>query len=182
MPVNPTVREEICALIADFRLPAYQEIPDVGLYLEQTAKYISDFLTPLHMPPVTSSMISNYVKKGLIKSPVRKQYSREQIACLIFIAVAKSVMTMDDLHLMLSIQRETYPSRIAYDYFCSELRATLKHVFSGSEGMPGIGDDATDQKVMLRNLIIAVAHKAYLDNLFVVLRAHRGEAAAPKAE
>lgn len=177
MSVNPTIRKEICASIADFRLPAYQEIPDVGLYLEQTAKYISDFLSPLHMPPVTGSMISNYVKKGLISSPVRKQYSREQIAVLIFIAVAKSVMSMDDLHLMLSIQRETYPSRVAYDYFCRELRAMLDYVFSGADGMEPIGDDATDQKVMLRNLIIAVAHKAYLDHLFVMLRRHRDEKA-----
>lgn len=175
--MNPTVREEICAMTADFRLPAYHEIPDVGLYLEQTAKYISDFLAPLHMPPITGSMISNYVKKGLIASPVRKQYCREQIAYLIFIAVAKSVVSMDDLDLMIHVQRDAYSSQIAYDYFCSELRTVLREVFSGSAGMTPVSEDAPDQKVMLRNLIIAVAHKAYLDNLFVMLRMHQSEKA-----
>ena len=171
--MNPITREQISASIADFRLPAYQEIPDVGLYLEQTAKYISDFLLPLQYPPVTGSMISNYVKTGLISNPVRKQYSREQIAYLIFIAVAKSVMSMDDLHLMISVQQQTYPSRIAYDYFCDELHKMLDYVFSGTGEIDSLGDDATNQKVMLRNLIITVAHKAYLDNLFALLRANQ---------
>ena len=118
--MDPNTRNRIAASIEGFRLPAYQEIPDVGLYLEQTAKYISDCLAPVQDLPVTGSMISNYVKKGLIAKPVRKQYNREQIAQLMFIAVAKMVLSMDDVHLMLTIQRQTYPSQIAYDYFHTE--------------------------------------------------------------
>ena len=165
------VRQRISASIELFRLPRYEEIPDVGLYLEQTSKYISDFTAPLQMPPITGSMISNYVKKGLIASPVRKQYSREQIAQLIFIAAAKSVLSIDDLHLMISIQRRTYPSEIAYDYFRKELCSALACVFGGTDALPPVGEDATDQKVMLRNMIIALAHKVYLDKLFALLRA-----------
>lgn len=168
--MNSITREKISSTIADFRLPAYIEIPDVGLYLEQTSKYISDFIAPLHMPPMTGSMISNYVKKSLIASPVRKQYSREQIAQLIFIALAKAVMSIDDLHLMMDIQRKTYPSQTAYDYFRKELSSALICVFDGTDALPPVGEDATDQKVMLRNMIIALAHKVYLDKLFVLLR------------
>lgn len=64
------------------RLSRYQEIPTVGLYLEQTTKYISQYLDPLEENCITSSMIANYVKKGLIANPVKKQYGREQIAYL----------------------------------------------------------------------------------------------------
>lgn len=164
-------REQIAASIEHFRLPLYHEIPDVGLYLEQTAKYISDYLAPLQDTPVTGSMISNYVKKGLIPSPVRKQYNREQIAQLFFIAVAKMSMSMDDLHLMLTIQRQTYSSEIAYNYFCKEFENMLICVFNRKSEMDVVGVDATDEKIMLRNMIIAVAHKVYLDKLFSVLRA-----------
>ena len=166
----PNTRSRIAASINGFRLPAYQEIPDVGLYLEQTAKYISDCLAPVQDIPMTGSMISNYVKKGLISKPIRKQYSREQIAQLMFIAVAKMVLSMDDVHLMLSIQRQTYSSQIAYDYFRTELCYVLDCVL-GREGELGALDPAaTDQKVMLRNTIIALAHKIYLDKLFAVIR------------
>ena len=174
--MDPNTRSRIAASIDVFRLPAYQEIPDVGLYLEQTAKYISDCLAPVQDLPVTGSMISNYVKKGLIAKPVRKQYSREQIAQLMFIAVAKMSMSMDDLHLMLTIQRQTYSSEIAYNYFCREFENVLACVFGRKSEMDVIGADTTDEKIMLRNMIIAVAHKVYLDKLFSVLRAGDGGA------
>ena len=169
--MDPNTRNRIAASIDAFCLPAYQEIPDVGLYLEQTAKYISDCLAPVQDLPVTGSMISNYVKKGLIAKPVRKQYSREQIAQLIFIAVAKMVLSMDDVHLMLTIQRQTYPSQIAYDYFRTELRYVLDCVLCREGELRALDAGATDQKVMLRNTIIALAHKIYLDKLFGMIRA-----------
>ena len=173
--MNQHQREQISASIEHFRLPLYHEIPDVGLYLEQTAKYISDYLSPLQDTPVTGSMISNYVKKGLISNPVRKQYNREQIARLMFIAVAKMSMSMDDLYLMLTIQQQTYSSEIAYNYFCREFENVLACVFGRKSEMDVIGVDTTDEKIMLRNMIIAVAHKVYLDKLFSVLRAGSGE-------
>ena len=89
------LKAEIAGTIRTLRLPYYQEIPDVGLFLDQTAKYISQYLAPLQENALTGSMISNYVKKGLIANPVRKQYDREQIAYLFFIAVAKSVLTLE---------------------------------------------------------------------------------------
>ena len=168
--MDPNTRSRIAASIDAFRLPAYQEIPDVGLYLEQTSKYISDYLAPVQDTPMTGSMISNYVKKGLIAKPVRKQYGREQIAQLIFIAVAKMVLSMDDVHLMLTVQKQTYPSQIAYDYFRTELQYVLGCVLSRESELSALGADATDQKVMLRNTIIALAHKIYLDKLFAMIR------------
>ena len=48
-------------------------------------------------------MISNYVKKKLVSNPVKKQYSREQIAYLLFIAVAKSALSMDEIKLVLEM-------------------------------------------------------------------------------
>ena len=90
-------KQKIAASVADFRLPRYQEIPNMGLYLEQTSKYISEYLAPLGDYGLTNSMISNYVKKGLVANPVKKQYDREQIAYLFFIAVAKNVLSLDAL-------------------------------------------------------------------------------------
>lgn len=163
-------KECLAASISGFHMPRYEEIPDVGLYLEQTAKYISDYLAPLGEGELTSSMISNYVKKGLVSSPVKKQYSREQIAHLFFVAVAKTVLSIDDISLMLSIQRKTYPSQIAYDYFCEELLNVLHYVFGLKDSLDTVGVSATDEKAMLRNLIVAAAHKVYLNHLFRVMQ------------
>lgn len=169
-------KERLAASIAGFRMPQYQEIPDVGLYLEQTAKYITDYLAPLGESDLTGSMISNYVKKKLVTHPVKKQYSREQIAQLFFVAVAKTVLSIDDISLMLSIQRKTYLSEIAYDYFCKELVNVLHYVFGLKDAPDTISISVTDEKVMLHNVIITAAHKVYLNQLFRVLQSERDPA------
>ena len=38
--MNQETKQRIAQPLQDFHLPRYQEIPDVGLYLEQAAKYI----------------------------------------------------------------------------------------------------------------------------------------------
>ena len=49
----------MAASIELFRMPRYREIPDVGLYLDQTVKYINRFLAPLGCEEITPSMVSN---------------------------------------------------------------------------------------------------------------------------
>ena len=168
--MNREMMEGIREGIRGFRLPRYEQIPSVGLYLEQTVQYINECLAAVNQEEITGSMISNYVKKGLIKSPVRKQYSREQIAYLIFIAIGKLVLSMDDLLLMVEIQQRTYPSEIAYEYFRKELDTVLRFVFGRRGELDALGADAPDEKIMLRNVIITAAHKLYLDQLFLALR------------
>lgn len=157
---------ELLKGIEDFRLPKYNEIPNVGLYLEQTAKYISESLAPIFSNAITGSMISNYVKKGLVSNPIKKQYDREQIAYLIFIAVVKNVLSMDDIKLCIEIQKKSYKSVTAYNYFSEELETLISYVF-GVKPIPESDNiEFTQEKRMLRNIIITVAHKIYLEKYF----------------
>lgn len=173
--MDQRIKESIGEPILHFRLPRFEEIPAVGLYLEQVTKYISDYLSPLSGVEITSSMISNYVKKGLVSNPVRKQYSREQIAYLMFVAVVKTVVSMEDIRLMISIQKKTYTAQRAYDYFCLELENLLQFVFDRKSTVDMVGVDSTGEKVMLRNTIITVAHKVYLNALLGALREEQNE-------
>lgn len=170
--MNQQLSVKMTAAIQNFHLPRYQEIPDVGLYLEQTAKYIDSYLSPLQDISITPSMISNYVKKKIITHPVKKQYNRDQIAYLIFIAIAKSVLSLDNIRIMFEIQHQTYDNEIAYNYFCQEFEHILWHVFELDRNNPDIKKEHgpfSHEKTMLRNMIITVAHKIYLDNYFTLL-------------
>lgn len=151
------------ASVQDFRLPRYQEIPNVGLYLEQATKYICGYLAPLGEFSLTPSMISNYVKKGLITNPVKKQYSREQIAYLFFIAVGKSVLSLDALTSFIQLQQRTYPLQKAYDYFCGEFENVLQFTFEVKDFMEIRGEDSTYEKRLLYTCIIAAVQKVYLE-------------------
>lgn len=150
--------------IESFRMPRYDEIPDMGLYLDQTIKYINRQLQPLGSMEITSSMVSNYVKKGYIENPVKKQYNAEQIASLLFIAIAKSVLSMDSIALMMQMQREAYASQTAYNYFCDEMENTFRFLFGLQPELKILGNSNTELKSMLRSVIVAVANVIYVND------------------
>ena len=171
--------EQILSPVRSFRLPRYAEIPDVGFYLEQVAKYLKTSFYPLANCALTPSMISNYVKKGLISNPVRRRYDRDRIARLVFISLAKSVLSLDDLRLLLQLQQDTYSLQTAYDYFCDALERALRDVFGVEKSPRGIEEDAADEKLLLYNTITAVAHKIYLEACVAEIAARRQEAGRP---
>ncbi|MCM1118372.1 MAG: DUF1836 domain-containing protein [bacterium] len=152
--------------IDQFHMPKYQELPDVGLYLEQTAKYINGYLEPLGCMEITTSMISNYVKKGYVASPVRKQYYRKQIAQLFFIAMAKNVLSMENIGKLFALQEKTYATQVAFDYFCQELESMLYVIFGLREPSSQDGSLANSPKKMLHSCVIAIANIIYLSHQF----------------
>ena len=170
--MKDNIRNNMIKKIEEFRLPRYREIPDVGLYLDQVTKYIEDYLMQIDDSTLslTPSMISNYVKKKIIDNPIKKQYYREQIAYLIFVALAKSVMSLEDISLMIHLQKMSYTGERAYNYFVEELENVLKAVFREETELKEIGVDKTLEKNMLRNAVIAISHKVYLDALFAQVR------------
>ena len=167
--MKETIKQRMAVTIRDFRLPRYEDIPDTGLYLERVTQYISEQLAPLQEGAITSSMISNYVKKDLVANPVKKRYSREQIAYLMFIALAKNVLSLDSLSIFIRLQQRTYPVDVAYEYIRAELENALHYVFGLKEKMEFVGMDYTDEKFLLRDTVVAIAHKIYLDKCFACM-------------
>ena len=168
--MQPLPKEKVTGAIRSFHLPAYGDIPDVGLFLDQVTKYLADALSPMQDTALTASMISNYVKKELVDHPVKKQYGREQIAYLVFIAVTKNILSLEDIQLQINVQKTIYTPEKAYNYFCEELENVLRYSFGMIEELEAVGVEKSDTKTMLRNTIIAVGHKVYLDKYFSELR------------
>lgn len=169
--MKDTTKQRVMDSIQNFRLPRYQQIPDVGLYLEQTAKYINGYLAPLGDYGLTPSMISNYVKKGLVSNPVKKQYDRDQIAYLFFIAVAKTVLSLDALTGFIALQKRTYPLEIAYDFFCRQMEGTLQFTCELTD-VAELGDtETTDEKRLLYSCIVAVTQRIYLEKCLEAIAA-----------
>lgn len=158
--------EKMQQAIQKFRLPRYHELPTVELYLDQVTLYLHDHLSPLGDVKITSSMVSNYVKHKLIQRPVKKRYTAEQLAELFFIAVAKNVLPLNDLKVAIKLQRQTYSTAVAYDYFVCELENVLAYVFGLKENLDKIGHDHNEYKKMLRSIIMTVCYKVYIDMYF----------------
>ncbi len=156
--------------IKGFHLPRYHQIPDVGLFLEQTVRLINQYLAPLGGIELTPSMVSNYVKNRIISPPEKKQYHRDHIGYLIFIAIAKTIMPLEDIKALLTMQQETFNPEIAYNYFCDEFENMLQYIFCNTDSIKTIGTTNTKVRILLRNIIIAVSHKIYLDKFLEEIR------------
>jgi len=161
--MKDSTKQLISQSVKNFRFPRYNEIPNVGLYLEQATKYVCEYLAPLGEYTLTPSMISNYVKKGLIANPVKKQYGREQIAYLFFIAIAKSVLSLDALTGFIKLQQQTYTLPKAYDYFVEQLEQLLFFTFEITDTIEMVGEDNTDEKRLLFTCMVSAVQKVYLE-------------------
>lgn len=156
--------------VRSFHIPRLNEIPNVGLYLEQVVRYVNQSIVDCGLSPITASMVSNYVKQRIIPGPEKKVYGVESIAYLIFVSCVKSVAAMDDIRTLISIQQETYDLPTAYHYFCEEFENLIRYVFSASDRLESVGSDQTDEKKLLRSALLSVTHKLYLDAYLRLLR------------
>ena len=94
--------------IRRYRPMQWEQIPDLGLYMDQVVTFITRVYEPLYGEDIHSylspSMINNYVKSKLIPRPTGKKYSREQIALLTMIVALKQTSSMEDIRRMLALQ------------------------------------------------------------------------------
>ena len=87
-------------------LPAWDDLPAIPLYMDQVILYLSESLR-LFQPEgepslLTSSMINNYVKNGLIPHPEKKKYRKEHLAGLIVLCLLKQVLPIPDVKALFS--------------------------------------------------------------------------------
>ena len=107
--MNQEMKRRVTACAAGFSLPRYRELPSVGLYLDQTVQLVNSCFRGFPGVELTPSMVSNYVKKGVISHPVKKKYSREQLASLIYIVLSKNVLSLENIDTLFQMQRLTAP-------------------------------------------------------------------------
>lgn len=151
--------------IQDFRLPEYTEIPDVGLYLKQVVKFINDSAGCHFGFTVTDSMLSNYVKMHIVPSPQKKLYYRDHIALLLFISMAKSVLSLENIDALLKFQKDYCSVMEAYATFKETFESSLQAVYSG-DTLPAAPADTSEEKQLLGKIVIAMSYKFYLDSCF----------------
>lgn len=156
MKTNPTIEK-----LNAFELPSWNEIPAVGLYLDQVTKYLNSYLEDYDMG-VTPSMISNYVKLKIISREGKKIYGRERIAALFFVAVSKTVLSMDQIRQCLLMQESACTTEEGYSAFRTELKERLAAIETGKKSE----EPRSEAKEMLEKVTSVIAYKMYLDVYF----------------
>lgn len=115
----------------EVRLPEWETLPDIGLYMDQVVTLMERaFGGALPKGEITKSMVNNYVKVELIPRPIGKKYDREHLAMLLMIGVLKQALSME------SIAQVLRPLcaggvREGYTRFAEEFRALDSALLNG---------------------------------------------------
>ena len=170
--MNEQKMNEIIGEIMEFRMPRYEELPRINLYLDQVIDEVVYVLGPIFGDNedkwITHTMVGNYVKQGLIPRPAGKKYSKEHIAYLIYISIAKQVLSIGEIGRLLEIQRKAYPIELAYNYLCSEFENALREIFRREELCPPTYKTSDVEANVFRSTVIAVAYAIYTRKMLAI--------------
>ena len=163
--MNAVKMEEIMGEVTKFQMPRYEELPRINLYLDQVIDEVVYILSPIFGENednwITHTMVGNYVKQGLLPRPSGKKYGKEHIAYLIYISIAKQVLSMGEIKRLVEIQRAAYPIEVAYNYLCNEFENALRDIFRRESLCPPTYDSKDLEANVFRSTVIAVGYTIY---------------------
>lgn len=114
------------------RAVEWDRLPEIYLYMDQVLTYMKKQLQLYERDEgsslLTSSMINNYVKDGVLPRPEQKKYSREHLAILTVICMLKNVLSIQDISSLIKTLLINASQSEMYDRFCGAQAAALKEV------------------------------------------------------
>ena len=149
---------ELKKRLEEERPDKWEELPDIPLYMDQVVGYLArQMITFDEGDSLTSAMINNYVKDGLLARANGKKYEQEHLAYLIAISAFKKVMSVKEMKALTAIGRERRNSERQYEYFWKYLDETMQ------ETADRIDPEITDHE--LPKLVLELALRSYANGL-----------------
>ena len=167
-------RERLLGLCTDFRcprLPLWDELPGIPLYMDQVLILLNGYLYPDNegVPDsraLTPSMINNYIKFRIFPPSVKKKYYRHHLAALIMVCVLKETVSIGDIPRLLPGLDTVEGIRPCYEQFlgiysntCDDFRTFTARTVSEHSG-----EDVDPTRIVLRMAIAGSLCKALTDS------------------
>ncbi len=147
----------------------WKELPDLSLYMDQVIGYMSRQLIRYGGEErLTSAMVNNYIKDGLLPRAEGKRYSKVHLAYLTEICALKQVLPVKDAGLLANSMGREGAEKM-YAAFRDELDQALKNTAAAL--------DTECPQEQLPQLALALALRSYADELACqrVIELIRGE-------
>lgn len=150
--------QELKQRLKEERPVAWNEMPDIALYMDQVISYLPR--QHIHFDggdALTSAMVNNYIKEGLLPRADGKRYSRTHLAYLTAISALKQVLSVRDIGTLVRAGEEGKTPEELYAVFQRELDRALS----------GTGDQIPENLSPedLPRLALALAVRSYADRL-----------------
>lgn len=145
----------------------FDEFPDIELYMDQVLAFLNKhlaFFKCIDEKILTSSMINNYVKLGIIPAPINKKYNKRGVASIYALCLLKQVLKMDEIRgLFKSFENDVSAEKLAYNIFTSELRKSIKNASDPTE--TDIGGEP-DKEFFVSNFALKYTASAFANKLY----------------
>ncbi|MCF0122810.1 MAG: DUF1836 domain-containing protein [Ruminiclostridium sp.] len=110
-----------------YNLPAWKELPDIGLYMDQVIALLAQYLDFIPVEdqknkPVTPTTINNYVRLKVMPAPEKRKYYRIHIAYLIMIFTLKQGTSINGIQQLLPASATEEEVRIFYTNYIQRLQ------------------------------------------------------------
>ena len=137
----------------------WEELPDLALYMDQVISYMPRQL--IHFDDgeaLTSAMVNNYIKDGLVPRADGKRYGPVHLGYLTAVCALKKILSVRDTGALIAAgqARGKSPQQL-YAYFCSALDRAL------SETAQSIDEDISRDE--LARLALDLALRSYANQL-----------------
>lgn len=140
------------------RPDGWDKLPDIPLYMDQVVSYLSRQMISIgDGDALTSAMINNYIKDGLLERANGKKYGQEHLAYLTAITALKQVMSVREMKVLTTVGREMRSPDRQYEYFCSYLDQAM------TDAAAHIDEDTSDHD--LPKLVLDLAMRSYANGL-----------------
>lgn len=155
------------AKLQQARLPRWSDLPQFDLYMDQVVQFVNDAVVPLGLDALTSTMVNNYVKKGVIKAPIKKKYQRAQLANILVIAMLKPVFSLDTIANGINYQLVDRQAAQAFDAFILAFIAAVQQANSDFTGEVTINQVNKEDTTNIQSAMVSLAINAVLEKLLV---------------
>ena len=140
------------------RPAGWDDLPDIPLYMDQVVGYLARQMVSMgEGDALTSAMINNYIKDGLVERANGKKYGQEHLAYLTAITALKQVMSVLEMKVLTTVGRELRAPQRQYEYFCQYLDQAM------TDTAAGIDEDTADHD--LPKLVLELAMRSYASGL-----------------
>ena len=126
----------------------WEQLPDFALYMDQVLSYMDrQVLRFGDEDTLTSAMVNNYTKSGLVPRAEGKKYNREHLAYLTAICILKRVMSTRDMDMLIHEELQgSHSVESGYNAFCASLDKALNITVDEMESRPA-GDSLADAAI-----------------------------------
>lgn len=137
---------------------AWEDLPDIALYMDQVISYMPRQLINFkEEEQLTSAMVNNYIKDGLVPRADGKRYGPVHLGYLTAVCAMKKVLSVKDMRAMLDSVPDSKEPQAIYNYFSRALDTAL------SEAAANLDENTPEEE--LPQLALSLGLRSYANQL-----------------